>query len=119
MPSWYALQVVSEIEHRLWWKPISLVSSSRKNVFPISVFRSASIDPEAMGVAADELTLGAELLVEVAMAVAADAAAPAAQLDAVDFDALEERTHGFDMPSRLSSWKGGGGGGPCFCEDVF
>ena len=53
-----------------------------------------------MGVAADELTLGAELLVEVAMAVTADAAAPAAQLDPVDFDALEERKHVFEMFSR-------------------
>ncbi len=95
LPSKYALQVISEIKHRLWWKPISLVSSSRKNVFPISVSRSASIDPEAVGVAADELALGAELLVEVAMPVAADAAATAAQLDPVDFDALEERKKWF------------------------
>jgi hypothetical protein len=48
-----------------------------------------------VGVAADELALGAELLVEVAMPVAADAAATAAQLDPVDFDALEERKKWF------------------------
>ncbi len=53
----YALQVVSEIEHRLWWKPISLVSSSRKNIFPISVSGLALIAHKAMSIAVDGLFL--------------------------------------------------------------
>ena len=41
--------------------------------------RTTSVDPEPVGVAANELTLGPELLVEVAVALAANAAASAAK----------------------------------------
>ena len=56
--------------------------------------RPAPIHPKAVSVAADQLTLGAELLVVVPVAFSANAAAAAAKFGAVDLDALKFKLFG-------------------------
>ena len=83
----HLLQVASKLKGSLS-SAVVVASPAGKNV-PGPNSRPAPIDPQPVGVAADQLTLGAKLLVVVPMALAADAAAAAAELCSVDLNALQ------------------------------
>ena len=84
----YISQIVSQSQRRRHAASIMKTFPARKNV-PATVPRPAPVHPEPVGVAANELALGAELLVVVAMTHAADAAATSAKFNSFNFDTLK------------------------------